>query len=77
MKKKVKKLSAQSEIQPKKGLQGFYVRINSFGEIERSHSVEEINRFLNQHVVDKKLKDRFGYKSDENDDTVRFLYEND
>ncbi len=52
----------------------FYVRINSFGEIERSHTVEEINLFLNKKVVDPKLKHRFGYKSDPDDDTVEFMY---
>jgi hypothetical protein len=52
----------------------FYVRINSFGEIERSHTVEEINQFLNKKVVDPKLKDRFGYRNREDDDTVEFMY---
>jgi hypothetical protein len=52
----------------------FYVRINSFGEIERSHTIEQINLFLNKKVVDQKLKDRFGYKSGPDDDTVEFMY---
>jgi hypothetical protein len=52
----------------------FYVRINALGQIERSHTVEEINRFLNKKVVDNKLKHRFGYKSGPDDDTVEFMY---
>lgn len=55
-------------------LNGFNIQINEFGEIERTHSIEEINQFLNRKVVDKKLKDRFGYKSSEDDDTIDFLY---
>ncbi|MCU0390031.1 MAG: hypothetical protein MUE81_02850 [Thermoflexibacter sp.] len=55
-------------------LKGFYVRINAFGEIERSHSIDEINQFLNQNVVDSKLKHRFGYKTDAEDDTISFMY---
>ncbi|MGB0524246.1 MAG: hypothetical protein ACPGJS_14855 [Flammeovirgaceae bacterium] len=39
-------------------LEGFDIKINSFGEITSSHSVEELNKFLNKNVVDKKLKDR-------------------
>lgn len=39
-------------------LEGFDIRINSFGEITSSHSVEDLNKFLNKNVVDKKLKDR-------------------
>lgn len=55
-------------------LKGFNIWIDELGQIRRTHSVDDLNRFLNQHVVDKRLKDRFGYKSDDGDDTVRFLY---
>ncbi|GAB4195448.1 MAG: hypothetical protein OHK0057_11080 [Thermoflexibacter sp.] len=57
-------------------LKGFYVKINAFGEIECSHSIDEINQFLNKNIVDKKLKHRFGYKSDADDDTINFMYGN-
>jgi hypothetical protein len=56
-------------------LYGFNIYINKFGQIERTHSIEQINKVLNKEVVDKKLKDRFGFKSDPNDETVQFLYE--
>jgi hypothetical protein len=39
-------------------LKGFDIRINEFGEIVSSYSVEELNEFLNDKVEDKKLKDR-------------------
>lgn len=39
-------------------LSGFDIKINDSGEIESNFSIEQINDFLNRHVVDKKLKDR-------------------
>ncbi len=39
-------------------LEGFEIRINAFGEIETNLDVDRINTFLNDHVEDKKLKDR-------------------
>ena len=39
-------------------LKGFDIRINEFGEIVSSYSVEKLNEFLNKNVEDKKLKDR-------------------
>ncbi|MEN7548289.1 hypothetical protein AAG747_10250 [Rapidithrix thailandica] len=55
-------------------LKGFDIYINELGEVKWSKSIEEVNLFLNKHVVDKKLKERFGYKSDEEDDTIHFMY---
>jgi hypothetical protein len=39
-------------------LEGFDIKINPQGEIETTHTIDEINQFLNKQVVDKKLKDR-------------------
>ncbi|SOE20864.1 hypothetical protein SAMN06298216_1344 [Spirosomataceae bacterium TFI 002] len=39
-----------------KDLEGFDIKINSFGEIQMSYDVEKINQFLNKNVEDKKLK---------------------
>lgn len=49
--------------QPKKAkvhkdLDGFDVSINTFGEIKSSINIDQINAFLNNHVDDKKLRDR-------------------
>jgi len=39
-------------------LEGFKMKIDSFGEISSSFSIDKINEFLNKNVEDKKLKDR-------------------
>lgn len=74
--KKVAKNKKAHESMPKvhPDLEGFDIKVNEFGEIESTLSIEKINFFLNKKVVDKKLKDRFGYKSDEHDNTVEFMY---
>ena len=41
-----------------KDLDGFDIRINSFGEITSSIDIDKINQFLNKHVDDKKLRSR-------------------
>ena len=41
-----------------KELDGLDLSVNSFGEIKSSMSIDEINKFLNKNVEDKKLKDR-------------------
>ncbi len=55
MAKKTKK-----ELDPKvhKDLDGFKMKIDSFGEISSSFPIDRINEFLNRNVEDKKLKDR-------------------
>jgi hypothetical protein len=57
---------------PKKGkpevhdeLKGFDIKINEFGEIISNRNVDDINRFLNENVEDKKLKDREDTKEEE------------
>jgi len=39
-------------------LKGFDIKINEFGEIVSSYSVEKLNSFLDVNVEDKKLKER-------------------
>jgi hypothetical protein len=39
-----------------KELDGFDIKINSFGEISSSINIEKLNEFLNRHVDDKKLR---------------------
>lgn len=39
-----------------KDLEGFDIKINSFGEIQMSYDIEKINQFLDKNVDDKKLK---------------------
>ena len=39
-------------------LQGFDIKIDTFGEIKSTMSIDDINKFLNKNVDDKKLRDR-------------------
>lgn len=66
----MKKTKPKIEIEDEKPkvhpeLEGFDVKINSFGEIISTYDIEKINEFLNKNVVDKKLKDREGFKQEE------------
>jgi hypothetical protein len=56
-----KKKSAKKDKEvPKvnKDLNGFDIKINSFGEIVTSYDLDKINDFLDKNVDDKKLKSR-------------------
>ena len=39
-------------------LEGFDIKIDSFGEITSTYNIDKINEFLNKKVDDKKLRDR-------------------
>lgn len=39
-------------------LDGFELKIDSFGEIKSNLPIDKLNKFLNENVEDKKLKDR-------------------
>lgn len=41
-----------------KELDGLELNVDSFGEIRKSMSIDDINAFLNEKVDDKKLRDR-------------------
>jgi len=56
MKKKKKQSSIDAAPKVNPELEGFEIRINSFGEIVSNYDVEKINDFLNKHVDDKKLR---------------------
>ena len=36
-------------------LKGFDIKVNEFGEIITSHKIDQINEFLDENVIDKKL----------------------
>lgn len=48
----------KEEEKPKvhKDLDGFDIKINSFGEIIYSYDVDKVNEFLNKNVDDKKFR---------------------
>ena len=39
-------------------LKGFDIKINEFGEISSSMEVDKLNKFLDENVEDKKLKEK-------------------
>lgn len=53
------KKKEESEEKPKvhKDLEGFDIKINTFGEIQMSYDISKLNEFLNKNVDDKKLRD--------------------
>ena len=58
MAKKKDKNSADEKPKVNKELEGFDIKIDSFGEIQSSLPIDKINEFLNKNVDDKKLRDR-------------------
>ena len=53
-----KRLSKREKPKVNPELDGFDIKIDSFGEIKTNYDVDKINKFLNRHVDDKKLRDR-------------------
>ncbi len=51
-KKKEKKMKVNPE------LEGLDVRVNEFGEIVTSYNAEEINKFLDKTLYDKKIRNK-------------------
>lgn len=53
-----KKIEETEQEKPRvhKDLDGFDIKINSFGEISMSYDIDKINQFLNKTVDDKKLR---------------------
>lgn len=57
---KKKKNPAEEKPKVNKDLEGFDIKIDSFGEIQSALPIDKINEFLNKNVEDKKLRDRKG-----------------
>jgi len=53
-----KRLSKREKPKVNPELDGFDIKIDTFGEIQTNFDVDKINKFLNKHVDDKKLRDR-------------------
>lgn len=58
MAKKKDKNKEQEKPKVNAELDGFDIKIDSFGEIQSSLPIDKINEFLNKNVDDKKLRDR-------------------
>lgn len=57
--------SKKSQAKPKvhQELNGFEMKINALGELVSNYDIDQINKFLNKNVSDKKLRGRVGYKN--------------
>jgi hypothetical protein len=55
-KKSTKKTTKTGRPSFHEDLQGFDIKVNSFGEMESSFEIDRINEFLNKEVPDKKLE---------------------
>ena len=53
-----KKASKRTSPKVNPELDGFEIRINTFGEIKSNYNIDKINNFLDKEVDDKKLRDR-------------------
>ncbi len=51
-------MSKKEKAKVHKDLDGLNLSVDQFGEIKTNMSVDELNKFLNKNVEDKKLKDR-------------------
>lgn len=59
-----RKKKTEGEPEMHEDLKGFEIHINEFGEIISSYSVDKLNKFLDENVDDKKLRDRDEDKKD-------------
>ncbi len=66
-KKKANKTPKKEITEENKNLPGFDIRINSFGEVQSTYDIEEVNAFLNKNLPDKKLKNKVKEGEDEED----------
>ncbi len=62
-----KRLSKREKPKVNPELNGFDIKIDTFGEIKSNYDIDKINKFLNRHVDDKKLRDRDDIDKNEND----------
>ncbi len=57
-KKNSKKDAAKKKPQVHEDLEGYEITIDEFGQIQSTMNREQLNKFLNKNVPDKKFKDR-------------------
>lgn len=53
-----KKIDNKKKADVHEDLQGFDIKIDSFGQMESNMDVNKINEFLNKNVQDRKIEDR-------------------
>ncbi|SDY02542.1 hypothetical protein [Hymenobacter psychrophilus] len=69
-KSKSKKEEPEKKARVHKELEGFEIKVNPLGEITSNYSIEDINKFLNRHVRDKKLVNRDGAFGEKEEDDL-------
>ena len=60
-----KKKTTEKKARVHKDLEGFEIKINPLGEITSNYDIDQINKFLDKNVYDKKLVNK---ESDDEDD---------
>lgn len=53
-----KKQSKKEKSSFHEDLKGFDIKINEFGEIKSNLDIDRLNKFLNEKIDDRKLRDR-------------------
>lgn len=66
-----KRLSKREKPKVNPELDGFDIKIDTFGEIQTNFDIDKINKFLNKHVDDKKLRDRDDIEGRDDIDEVK------
>jgi hypothetical protein len=66
-----KRLSKRETPKVNPELDGFDIKIDTFGEIKTNYDVDKINQFLNRHVDDKKLRDRDDVQPETEEDSEK------
>ena len=65
-----KKADPEKKARVHKELEGFEIKVNPLGEITSNYSIEDVNKFLNRHVRDKKLVNRDGQFAAKDEDDL-------
>ena len=66
-KKKVHKIQKMEIPEDNENLPGFDIHINSFGEVQSTYDIDDVNAFLNENLEDKKLKNKIKGGTEEPD----------
>jgi hypothetical protein len=54
-----KKMEKKTEAESHKDLKGFNIKIDPFGKMETSYTIEKLNEFLNENMNDKRLSNSY------------------
>ncbi|MGB3464789.1 MAG: hypothetical protein WBA74_05955 [Cyclobacteriaceae bacterium] len=60
-----RKKKAEKKLKVNPELEEFDIKVDSFGELKTTYNIDDINKFLNKNVDDKKLRDRDDLPSEE------------